>query len=199
MEERDDVISRIFALGQRFQQRLKTIHIAVELMDRYFLDQQCPTRIDSRKISIFLTTCFLIASKLDEIDDRLVFVNDVQKYYKTTKYAQVMPTWGDVVETERHILKFFDWSISFPLPVHFLEMFLAQGVLFQSDSGCDAETLSLKCYKLLNETLHTRYSLKNAEGWLPSQVATFIIFKTRDDMLDHPWNPELEIITKCNL
>jgi hypothetical protein len=72
----------------------------------------------------------LIASKLDEIDDRLVFVSDVQKYFKTTKYLKVMPSWSDVVETERHLMSFFDWNISFPLPIHFLEMFLAQGILF---------------------------------------------------------------------
>jgi hypothetical protein len=29
-----------------------------------------------------LTTCFLIASKYDEIDDHLVFINDVQRYYQ---------------------------------------------------------------------------------------------------------------------
>jgi hypothetical protein len=81
-------------------------------------------------MSVFLSTCFLIASKLDEIDDKLVFVSDVQSYYKTTKYAKVMPMWSDVVETERHIMGFFDWAIGFPLPIHFVEMFLAQGILF---------------------------------------------------------------------
>jgi len=28
-------------------------------------------------LTIFLTTCFLIASKYDEIDDKLVFIDDV--------------------------------------------------------------------------------------------------------------------------
>lgn len=41
-----------------------------------------------------------------------------------------MPSWTDVVETERHLMYFLDWNISFPLPIHFLEMFLAQGVVF---------------------------------------------------------------------
>jgi hypothetical protein len=90
----------------------------------------CPTKVEPKSISIYLTTCFLIASKLDEIDDKLVFINDVQKYYKTTKFAKEMPSWTDVVETERHLMKFFDWNISFPLPIHFMEMFLAQGVVF---------------------------------------------------------------------
>ena len=37
-------------------------------------------------IAIFTTTCFLVASKFDEIDDRLVFINDVQKYYKSIDF-----------------------------------------------------------------------------------------------------------------
>jgi hypothetical protein len=135
MNERDDIISRVYALGMKFHQRSRTIHIAIELIDRYFLNPNCPTVLDSKSISIFLTTFFLIASKLDEIDDRLVFVSDVQEYFKTTKYLKVMPSWSDVVETERHLMKFFDWNISFPLPIHFLEMFLAQGILFQSDGS----------------------------------------------------------------
>ena len=130
MDDRDNIVSRIYALGLRFQQRAKTIHIAVELIDRYFLNPKCPSILDEKSKSIFLTTCFLIASKLDEIDDRLVFISDVQKYYRSTKWASVMPTWSEVVETERHLMAFFDWDISFPLPIHFLEMFLAQGVIY---------------------------------------------------------------------
>lgn len=154
MIERDDIISRIYALGMKFQQRAKTIHIAVELIDRYFLNPNCPTELNPRTISIFLTTCFLIASKLDEIDDKLVFISDAQKYLKTTKYLKVMPSWTEVVETERHLMYFFDWNISFPLPIHFLEMFLAQGILFKSDGAENvSENLSLKCYKALNEMI----------------------------------------------
>jgi hypothetical protein len=75
----------------------------------------------------------LIASKYDEIDDRLVFVSDVQGYYKTTRFAKVMPMWSEVVETERHIMSFLDWNIGFPLPIHFVDMFLAQGVLYENE------------------------------------------------------------------
>ena len=75
----------------------------------------------------------MIASKLDEIDDKLVFISDVQGYYKSTQYSKVMPTWTDVVETERHIMAFFDWSISFPLTIHFVDIFLAQGIVFKNE------------------------------------------------------------------
>jgi hypothetical protein len=30
-------------------------------------------------------------------------------------------------------MNFFDWDIGFVLPIHYLEMFLANGVLFESE------------------------------------------------------------------
>jgi hypothetical protein len=73
-------------MGAKFHQRIKTTHIGIELMDRYFLDKRSQNDKDiqsmsPRAVTIVLTTCFLIASKYDEIDDHLVFINDVQRYY----------------------------------------------------------------------------------------------------------------------
>ena len=69
-------------MGKKFKQREKTLHIAIELVDRYFLDRKSQSEkvvqsMSPRVVTVFLTTCFLIASKYDEIDDRLVFINDV--------------------------------------------------------------------------------------------------------------------------
>jgi hypothetical protein len=73
-------------MGKKFNQRIKTLHIGIELMDRFFLDKRSQSipeiqSMTSRILSVYLTTCFLIASKYDEIDDALVFINDVQRYY----------------------------------------------------------------------------------------------------------------------
>jgi len=73
-------------MGSKFTQRTKTTHIGIELLDRYFLDKNSQndkeiSSMSPRAITIILTTCFLIASKYDEIDDHLVFINDVQRYY----------------------------------------------------------------------------------------------------------------------
>lgn len=85
-DQRAALVERLFQMGLKFTQRTKTTHIAVELLDRYFLDKRTQTaerasQLSPRRITIVLTTCFLIASKYDEIDDHLVFINDVQRYY----------------------------------------------------------------------------------------------------------------------
>lgn len=81
-QQRNKLVFRIFEMGKQFNQRLKTIHIAVELLDRFFLDRKSQQmreiqQMTPKIVTIILTTCFLIASKYDEIDDQLVFINDV--------------------------------------------------------------------------------------------------------------------------
>ena len=89
-----------------------------------------------RAVTIILTTCFLIASKYDEIDDHLVFINDVQRYYaRLPQFSGQSPTYNEIVETERGLMGFFQWDLGFVMPIHFVEIYLANGVLFESESG----------------------------------------------------------------
>lgn len=162
-EQRTSLVERIFLMGQKLKQRTKTLHIAIELLDRFFLDKRTQTNsqvhsMSARVISIHLTTCFLIASKYDEIDDHLVFINDVQRYYNRqgSSFRDINPTYTDVVETERMLMYFFDWDLGFTLPIHFVEMFLANGVLFETEYNktivkdkATAEKISKRCYGIL--------------------------------------------------
>jgi hypothetical protein len=34
---------------------------------------------------------------------------------------------------ERRLMNFYGWDINFLLPIHFLEMYLANGILFQTE------------------------------------------------------------------
>ena len=83
-------------------------------------------------MQIVVTTCFLIASKYDEIDDQLVKIKDVQTKYFDRETSNC-PSYNDIVETERMLMELFEWDLGFLLPIHFLEMFLANGILFSTD------------------------------------------------------------------
>lgn len=37
-QQRSSLVEKINAMGKRFNQRLKTLHVAIEVMDRFFLD-----------------------------------------------------------------------------------------------------------------------------------------------------------------
>jgi len=119
--------------------------------------------------AIYMTTCFLIASKYDEIDDQLVFIRDVQRYYTRAGHPKhVNPSWTDIVETERLLMNFYGWDLGFVLPIHYIEMFLANGVLFESEynpsiqkNKITAEAISDRCYEILDEMIKQRDCIKN--------------------------------------
>lgn len=108
-------------------------------------------------VTLLMVTCFLIASKYDEIDDQLVFINDVQKYFNRAGLANC-PTWTEIVETERMLMNFLGWDLGFVLPVHFLEIFLANGILFESEEITSnfktketAKKIADKCFQILDD------------------------------------------------
>ena len=163
VDQRSKIVQQIMTMGKKFKQRVKTLHIAIELCDRFFLDKRAQGMpqvqgMTARKVNIVVTTCFLIASKYDEIDDQLVFINDTQKYYQRSGNPSV-PTWTDIVETERMLMNFFGWDLGFVLPIHYVEMFLANGVLFESEpinqpkTKETAKKISNKCYEVLDEMI----------------------------------------------
>ena len=119
--------------------------------------------MSAKLLTVHLTTCFILASKYDEIDDQLVFINDVQNFYKkhlNLKNMGGVPSYDEIVSCERQLLAFFEWDLGFVMPIHFVEMFLANGVLFESEHNKNikktketAKKISLKCYEILDEMI----------------------------------------------
>lgn len=70
------------------------------------------------------------------------------------------PSYSDIVETERMLMHFFEWDLGFVMPIHFVEMFLANGVLFETEYNqsivkdrATASRISQRCYEILNEMI----------------------------------------------
>ena len=60
--------------------------------------------MSAKLLTVHLTTCFILASKYDEIDDQLVFINDVQNFYKkhlNLKNMGGVPSYDEIVSCER--------------------------------------------------------------------------------------------------
>lgn len=80
--KREELINNLLRLGRKFKQRDRTIQVAATLMDNFFNNKRSQSLeqlrvLSNRCLYVFCTTFFLIASKFDEIDDRLVFIKDV--------------------------------------------------------------------------------------------------------------------------
>jgi hypothetical protein len=214
-EMRAKLVQRFRDLATRFKQSRRTQHVGIEMMDRFFLDPRTQSDpsfrlMKSKTVNTVMITCFLVASKLEELDDRLVFIDDVQTYYsKESRYPYLAPTWTEIVENERMLMHFFDWDLGFLLPIHYLEIFLANGVLFESEHRRDirkspgvAGRIAKKSYELLEEMLGYSICFKNNKHQ-PNQIASTVIYMAREEVLGltrsrHVWPKELQLVTRIS-
>jgi hypothetical protein len=72
-------------------------------------------------------TCLLLASKYDELDDRIPFINDMGKILK--KVASI--NHAEVLKLETEILFSFNWDLIIITPLHFVYSITSQGCVFE--------------------------------------------------------------------
>ena len=118
-----------------------------------------------------------------------------------------IPTYDKIVECEREMLKFFKWDLGFLMAIHYVEMYLANGVLFGAEEGLTviknketAGEVSAKCYELLEDMLQVQDSFKN-QGYSSNQVASTIVYMARQEVLRTKkakllWPKELQLISR---
>ena len=166
-------MAQIFDIGNRYLQREETVHLAVELIDRIFLhggehhltllkpifttNQQHLTQheeeefelIRIKHMSLYTTTCFLLAAKYDELDENIPLASDLQRYYtiKVLPPQVAAPTPEEIIECERTLMqKVFQWdlmSISDSIPTHFVNLYLANGVIFDNEGFAESQAIEM--------------------------------------------------------
>ncbi len=198
-------------MGKRFKQRQMTVHLAVDLLDRYFFAEG--NEFESGVKTKFLLTTFMIASKYDELDDNIPLIKELQRYFtRTLHHSQQVPTFDDIVECERLLMKFYGWDLMMLTPSHFLDNFLANGVLYDCEDTLGGQSAEQKVEKA--SRLTTKISeinemvMKNPTSFgdkKASLVAAAIVFVARKrnlpDIEQHSnfaWCPALEELTSYN-
>lgn len=69
----------------------------------------------------------LLASKQDELDDRIPLIREIQKL------ARYEFPYKDCKAEEEILLKELDWKLSVITPLHILQSLLGMGILFEND------------------------------------------------------------------
>ena len=133
------------------------------------------------------------------------------------------PTFESIVEAERRVLAHFQWEINFVLPLTFVRILLAQGILFTSELTMYEEKLAPVDYKQLKQelskalttealTLSDIVMAKSAACLRladPSEIAASIILYARKNVLFSKevskmvvvpkiWPDELSSVTRCS-
>ena len=109
-----------------------------------------------------------------------------------------MPTFDAVVECERRILEYFGWDLNFILPVAFVRLFLAQGILFSTELKPYKYHLSKQDYLSLKNELSRAISAEalalcdmliikgsaRLREKNPSDIAASIVYFARKNILE---------------
>ena len=82
-------------------------------------------------------------------------------------------------------MSFYGWDLGFVMPIHYIEIYLANGVLFESEHNKNinkskeiAKKISEKAYELLDEMIKQSTCFKN-QGFSGNQVASMLIYLAR--------------------
>ena len=73
-------------------------------------------------------TCLIIGAKYDELDQKIPMIQDFQRV------SRFMYRYEIVKQAEILVLKILDWNLKIVTPLHFIMLFLAQGVVFKGDT-----------------------------------------------------------------
>ena len=138
--------------------------------------------------------------------------------------SNLLPDFDAIVGCEKRILAYFEWDLKFLLPIHFLRLFLANGVLFSKEMVPEERRHRNK-EKFLKEKIGKARSICEEslqiadmllkEGRIclrqeqPSEVAASIVYLARKNILeaDSPysdraivplvWPEEMLFMTRC--
>lgn len=110
----------------------------------------------------------------------------------------MVPTFDDVIECERRICEYFKWNLNFVLPINFVRIILAQGVIYSSELKPYEQNLSKDDYLVLTMNLARAVSAEalslcdilvtkgscNLREKHPSEIAASVLFFARKNILE---------------
>lgn len=122
---REELIKFILDKGRQLKMSLKTLHLAVYIMDAFC--EKNKTAIKAYDHKVIAASSLLIASKSGELDERIPFIS------KLKKYASLYNDVNDFKKLEVLIAETLDWDIQKITFYSFVEYYLTAGVLTPQD------------------------------------------------------------------
>ena len=139
LSKRKALVDWLFEVGDKLEQRTLTIHHAVRYLDIILHNSPARSRPD-----LLAVTCLFIASKFDELDDKIPILKTLIKTMSTgttflsntqQTFRELSPTaaYDAVVQCEGSLLKELRWDLLLVTPLHFVQAMLGMGVVFSDD------------------------------------------------------------------
>lgn len=150
-----------------------------------------------KTLSLLTITCFIIASKYDELDENIPLISDLQRYFtiKVLPPQIAAPTPEEVIECESIIMEeLFQWdlmSIADMMPTHIVNYLLANGILFDNEVSSEVKGLEIAA-RLADRSLIMLDTLVWEKGLYPilrdapaSQLSAAVILAARIEEFTH--------------
>lgn len=122
---REDLIKFILDKGRQLKMSLKTLHLAVYIMDAFCERNKSAVAVYDRKV--LAASALLIAAKSGELDERIPFIS------KLKKYTGLCNDVDDFKKLEVLIAETLDWDIQKITFYSYVEYYLSAGVLTPQD------------------------------------------------------------------
>lgn len=103
LEVRESMIRFILDKGRLLKMSLKTLHLAVYIMDHYC--EKNKTALALKDELLVAACCLLVAAKSGELDERIPFISKLKKYADLTINTALFK------KTEVSIVETLDWDI----------------------------------------------------------------------------------------
>jgi hypothetical protein len=138
----------------------------------------------------------LVASKYDELDEKIPLISHLIRHYTKILHSSDMPlTFEEIVESERLVMTFFKWDLMILIPTHFVMSLLANGIVFENEVNATPEVakkVSDKALSVLELLVKNMNLFINQRA---SLLGTAIIYTARKEM-NMDWTNELETMTR---
>ena len=94
--------------------------------------------LKNSKLELIAVTWALIASKVHEIDDKIIRIFDIEKSMKY-KY-----TFKNITHWEQKVWEELNWNLFIQTPYHYIDLFLSAGILFTDDVVRESSEILVK-------------------------------------------------------
>ncbi|CDW90074.1 UNKNOWN [Stylonychia lemnae] len=154
-----------------------------------------------RKLALKAQMCLLLASKYDELDDRIPMIRDFQKL------ARYEFAYKECKDEEELVLNQLNWNLQFLTPVHSIQSLQSLGIVFEDDriqSELDSQNTAPLTDKLIRDVRRKSDQFADLSAksewefqlYPPSVVGLSCILAARFDLKIVPmWNEKFQEIT----
>lgn len=184
------IVDWMSEVGEEYHLTPLTIHMAVKHLDRILSTLD----VHKTRLQLVAICCLLIAAKYEELDPKVPAIADLNECSNDAYTPEL------IKEMEVMVLNHLQWSLDAITPLHFLHLFLTQGITFEKDI-VDGKPFTKKAARYVKKyvTFFADLCLQD-HGFLqypPSILAAAIIAASRRAVkVDPIWNDSLQALTK---